>query len=307
MTPATKGLYLGLLSQILFSVLYLFSLWMAPLSGTDVFALRMLVMLAGVLAILLSSVGLYRVVRFFQQKLGRDLKQWAYMLVGTAIVASQFWLFMWAPVNGEGVNVAMGYFLFPLMMVLLGSVWFKERLAPLQWLAVALACAGVAHELWRNGTFSWVTVWVFGSYPLYYLMRRAQGVPALTGLFFDLLLIAPLALLYLLWQADSLALIAGQPWLIGFIVLLGLNSALAMQLNLQASQMLPFSLFGMLSYLEPILLFALSLILLNEQTPQGAFISYGLIWLGLALMVWHGMRRGGKRLFNFKQNSLNNQ
>jgi chloramphenicol-sensitive protein RarD len=201
----------------------------------------------------------------------------------------------------------MGYFLFPLMMVLLGNVWFKERLAPLQWLAVALACAGVTHELWRNGTFSWVTVWVFGSYPLYYLMRRAQGVPALTGLFFDLLLIAPLALLYLLWQADSLALIAGQPWLIGFIVLLGLNSALAMQLNLQASQMLPFSLFGMLSYLEPILLFALSLILLNEQTPQGAFISYGLIWLGLALMVWHGMRRGGKRLFNFKQNSLNNQ
>ena len=222
-------------------------------------------------------------------------------------LASQLWLFMWAPVNGEGINVAMGYFLFPLMMVLLGSVWFKEQLAPLQWLAVALACAGVAHELWRNGTFSWVTVWVFGSYPLYYLMRRAQGVPALTGLFFDLLLIAPLALLYLLWQADSLALIAGQPWLIGFIVLLGLNSALAMQLNLQASQMLPFSLFGMLSYLEPILLFALSLILLNEQTPQGAFISYGLIWLGLALMVWHGMRRGGKRLFNFKQNSLNNQ
>lgn len=67
MTPATKGLYLGLLSQILFSVLYLFSLWMAPLSGTDVFALRMLVMLAGVLAILLSSVGLYRVVRFFSK------------------------------------------------------------------------------------------------------------------------------------------------------------------------------------------------------------------------------------------------
>ena len=125
--------------------------------------------------------------------------------------------------------------------------------------------------------------------------------------FFDLLLIAPLALLYLLWQTDSLALIAGQPWLIGFIVLLGLNSALAMQLNLQASQMLPFSLFGMLSYLEPILLFALSLLLLHEQAPQGAFTSYGLIWLGLLLMAWHGMHRSGKRPFNFKQNSLNNQ
>ena len=153
MTPATKGLYLGLLSQILFSVLY-------PLSGTDVFALRMLVMLAGVLAILLSSVGLYRVVRFFQQKLGRDLKQWAYMLVGTAIVASQFWLFMWAPVNGEGVNVAMGYFLFPLMMVLAGRLLLNERLNRLQTAALMLAALGVAHELWASHAFSWTTLWV---------------------------------------------------------------------------------------------------------------------------------------------------
>ena len=149
MTPATKGLYLGLLSQILFSVLYLFSLWMAPLSGTDVFALRMLVMLAGVLAILLSSVGLYRVVRFFQQKLGRDLKQWAYMLVGTAIVASQFWLFMWAPVNGEGVNVAMGYFLFPLMMVLAGRLLLNERLNRLQ--TAAPFCAAAVSCPWQIG------------------------------------------------------------------------------------------------------------------------------------------------------------
>ena len=306
MTRTQKGLAAAICSNLLFAALFLYSSWMQPMSGTDVFMWRMVAMLFGLLA-LLSLTRSWRQTTAFAQSLGKSPKRWLWLLLPTPILASQLWLFMWAPVNGEGINVAMGYFLFPLMMVLLGNVWFKERLAPLQWLAVALACAGVTHELWRNGTFSWVTVWVFGSYPLYYLMRRAQGVPALTGLFFDLLLIAPLALLYLLWQADSLALIAGQPWLIGFIVLLGLNSALAMQLNLQASQMLPFSLFGMLSYLEPILLFALSLILLNEQTPQGAFISYGLIWLGLALMVWHGMRRGGKRLFNFKQNSLNNQ
>ncbi len=289
MTPATKGLYLGLLSQILFSVLYLFSLWMAPLSGTDVFALRMLVMLAGVLAILLSSVGLYRVVRFFQQKLGRDLKQWAYMLVGTAIVASQFWLFMWAPVNGEGVNVAMGYFLFPLMMVLAGRLLLNERLNRLQTAALMLAALGVAHELWASHAFSWTTLWVCAVYPPYYLMRRAMGIPPLYGLALDLLISFPFALGWVLLQDNILPLIAGEAryWLL--LPALGIVSAVAMSANLKASILLPVNVFGMLSYLEPALLFAFSVTLLDTPVTESAYLTYGLIWAALGLLALNGL------------------
>ena len=162
MTRTQKGLAAAICSNILFAALFLYSSWMQPMSGTDVFMWRMVAMLFGLLA-LLSLTRSWRQTTAFAQSLGKSPKRWLWLLLPTPILASQLWLFMWAPVNGEGINVAMGYFLFPLMMVLLGSVWFKERLAPLQWLAVALACAGVAHELWRNGTFSWVTVWVFGS------------------------------------------------------------------------------------------------------------------------------------------------
>ena len=90
-------------------------------------------------------------------------------LLGTLNAGSQFWLFMWAPVNGEGVNIAMGYFLFPLVMALLGRIWLKETLSTIQVIALCIAACGVAHELWRNQTFSWSSLWVCLVYPYYYL------------------------------------------------------------------------------------------------------------------------------------------
>ena len=215
-------------------------------------------------------------------------------MLPTPVFASQLWLFVWSPVNGEGVNVAMGYFLFPLAMLACGRIWFKETLNRLQIVAVVSACSGVVWELVRSGAFSWATVWVFGTYPIYYLVRRKLGVPALIGLTFDLLVIAPCALFYILTQTDTINLIASTPKLIGFIVLLGINSAVAMHLNLKASQLLPIAVFGMLSYLEPVLLFIISIAWLGEPLESGALISYGFIWLGLSLMMvngWLAMKR----------------
>lgn len=209
--------------------------------------------------------------------------------IADADIASQLWLFVWGPVNGEGVNIAMGYFLFPLAMMLGGRIWFKERLNRLQRVAVILACAGVACELVRSGAFSWTTVWVFGTYPFYYLLRRKLGVPSLIGLTFDLMMITPFALAYILLATDTPAMIAAKPVLIFFIVLLGFNSAISMHLNLKANQLLPVAVFGMLSYLEPVLLFIVSIVWLGEPVQDGALIGYGLIWSGLCVMIANGL------------------
>ena len=129
MSPFARGVGLCMLSQVLFGVLYLFSHWMAPVSGTDVFALRVMVMLAALLLLLgASRAGLGALEHLVRQQLGHGVWRWVVFLVGTLIVASQQWLFMWGPVNGEGVNVAIGYFLYPLGMALAARVWLKERL-----------------------------------------------------------------------------------------------------------------------------------------------------------------------------------
>ena len=174
-------------------------------------------------------------------------------------------------------------------MMLGGRIWFKERLNRLQRVAVILACAGVACELVRSGAFSWTTVWVFGTYPFYYLLRRKLGVPSLIGLTFDLMMITPFALAYIVLATDTPAMIAAKPVLIFFIVLLGFNSAISMHLNLKANQLLPVAVFGMLSYLEPVLLFIVSIVWLGEPVQKGALIGYGLIWSGLCVMIVNGL------------------
>lgn len=278
-----KGIIAAVTSNILFGVLYVYSDLMQPMSGSDVFAWRMLAMCGGLWTMLWLSGGRRDVWRFIATL--QTAKAWGIMLLTTAILASQLWLFMWGPVNGEGVNVAIGYFLFPLTMIIGGRVFLRESVNRWQWLAIGLAVIGVAHEISVKQSFSWTTLWVCGTYPIYYLSRRAMGVPALVGLTFDLTLIMPVALLYLLYSDSGLAVLSdiNRYWLL--IPLLGLISAAAMQLNLDASRHLPVTLFGLFSYVEPMLLFGLAVIFLHAPLTADSLLTYGLIWCGIAVAM----------------------
>ena len=182
----TQGILLCIFSQLLFGVLYLFSLWLQPLSGTDVFAWRMVTMVFGLLLILFPTIGCKSILRLITETLGKDWKRWTLFLLGTVDAGSQFWLFMWAPFNGEGVNIAMGYFLFPLVMALLGWAFLKEHLSHIKKIALFLAACGVAHELWHTQSFSWTSLWVCLVYPFYYLSRKTMRIPALQGITLDI-------------------------------------------------------------------------------------------------------------------------
>ncbi|WP_201526415.1 EamA family transporter RarD [Psychrobacter frigidicola] len=284
------GVMLAILSNVLFSVLYAYSSFLAPLSGTQVFIWRMLAMWVALFGYLLISGQL----GFHIDKLRAlgSVKQWAWLLLPTPIFLSQFWLFMWAPVNGQGVQTAMGYFLFPLMMVVFGCVLFSEKLSRLQWLAVAFAALGVGSEIVRTQSISWATLWVCGTYPLYYILRRLQGIGALTGLLVDLTIFAPFALAYLFFLApSSLTLVSGSGFFLAMLAGLGILSVLAMKTNVDASQMLPVNVYGMMSYLEPALLFILAVTILGNPFESAMIYSYGLIWVGIVFLIAHGVRQ----------------
>lgn len=277
------GIILAVLSNSLFGVVYVYSHWLAPLTGTQVFLWRMVAMWGGLALLMALTHGFSRLRQLLASF--TSLRQWALLLLPTPILASQFWLFMWAPVNGEAVNTAMGYFLFPLTMVIMGCLAFHERLSHWQWLAVGLAAAGVGMQIWQSGTLSWTTAWVCLSYPIYYGLRRWQGIPALLGLFIDLSVIAPVALAYILFKDHSLAMVASSGYMIAMLVGLGLISAVAMQSNLASSQLIPVNVFGMLSYIEPALMFILSVVMLHEVVNSQMLMSFGLIWAGILVMM----------------------
>ena len=284
------GVGFAVLSNLLFGVLYAYSSFLAPLSGTQVFIWRMLAMWAALIGYLLISgrLGLH----IGELKALKTVKQWAWLLLPTPIFISQFWLFMWAPVNGQGVQTAMGYFLFPLMMVVFGCVLFGEKLSRLQWLAVAFAAVGVGSEIVRTQSVSWATLWVCGTYPIYYILRRLQGIGAITGLLVDLTIFVPFAVAYLLLFApSSLGLVGGSGFFIMMLAGLGVLSVLAMKTNVDASQMLPVNVYGMMSYIEPALLFILAITVLGNPFESAMIYSYGLIWLGIACLIVHGVRQ----------------
>ena len=284
------GVTLAVLSNLLFGVLYAYSHFLAPLSGTQVFIWRMLAMWAALIGYLVISGRLSSHID--KLKTLRSVKQWAWLLLPTPIFLSQFWLFMWAPVNGQGVQTAMGYFLFPLMMVVFGCVLFGEKLSRLQWLAVGFAALGVGSEIVRTQSVSWATLWVCGSYPLYYIIRRLQKVGAVTGLLVDLTIFAPFALAYLFFIApSSLSLVGGSGFFIVMLAGLGILSVLAMKTNVDASQMLPVNVYGMMSYIEPALLFILAVTVLGNPFESAMIYSYGLIWVGIVFLIVHGVRQ----------------
>src|SRR5690606_1491384 len=117
-----------------------------------------------------------------------------------ALIAAQLWVFSWAPLHGRGMQVALGYFLVPLVLVVLGRFLYKDRLAWWQWLAAGIAALGVGFELIRVGGVSWETLLVALGYPVYFVLRRALGIAHLGGMFWEFAALAPVAAVLLVLE-----------------------------------------------------------------------------------------------------------
>lgn len=168
----TRGVFLSVLSSVLFAVLYYYTTLLHPLDGAEIFAWRVLLCLPAV-AVLLSRARGWKEVAQILNRLRREPGLWLLLPLSSALIGAQLWLFVWAPLHQRALDVSMGYFLLPLVMVLVGRVLYKERLNRLQLAAVAIAALGVAHELFRTGAFSWVTALVMCNGPVITVLTTA--------------------------------------------------------------------------------------------------------------------------------------
>lgn len=278
-----QGTIASILSSVLFSMMFLFGLFMQPLTGTQVASWRVLMMLLSL--VLLVSVSKQWQHVFDYLKTLKTAKDWLIFILPTPILGGQIWLFMWAPVNGYGLDVTLGYFLLPLVMIVLGRFFYREPMSLLQGAAALLAAFGIGHDILQYGSVSWVTLFVCLGYPPYYLLRRTIAVPPITGLLSDLTLLTPVVLL-MLYTSGGFSMAAQNMKFWYLLPLLGAFSALAMSLTMLASSKLPVSLFGALSYIEPMLLFVLSITVLSQSLDEGgSLFMYGMITAALLVMI----------------------
>ena len=282
-----KGIALSVLASVVFGVLYVFTPFLQPLDSEQTFAWRMLATLPFLTAFMWWSGDLKHISSIFKRVLQQP-SFLIWLLISSLLCTTQLWLFLWGPINGRGLEVSLGYFLLPLVMVLVSCVLYKEKLSSFQMVAVALAMLGVGHEIWRIGSIAWETVYVALAYPLYFFMRRKFATDHLGGFWWDLFLILPVAFYLGFIYSDSMSLMLSHSHLILAVLGLGFLSALGLGSYILASRYLPFVIFGLLSYLEPVLL-AFASMALGERVESGEWLTYIPIWLAVLLLIVEGI------------------
>lgn len=281
-----KGVALSVMASCLFAVMYYYTSLLKPLSGEEIFGWRMLLTLPCVTIFMLSS-GDWKLAHSLARRIRQRPTLLGALALSASLIGVQLWLFLWAPLHGRSLEVSLGYFLLPLTMILTGRVVYGEQLSRLQMIAAGFALVGVGNELLRLGSFSWETLVVCVGYPLYFMLRRKLKTDHLGGLWWDMLLILPMAVLFVCKGHPSV--VEQFPRLYLLIPILGMISASALVSYILASRLLAFSVFGLLSYVEPVLLVGVAL-LLGETIGRDEWMTYLPIWLGVMVLVGEGAK-----------------
>ncbi|QKJ67201.1 EamA family transporter RarD [Deefgea piscis] len=213
-------------------------------------------------------------------------------VLSAVLLASNWYTYIWAVNTGRVVDASLGYFINPLINVLLGVIFLHERLRPAQWLAIAIAATGVAWLTWQAGHLPWIALILACTFALYGLLRKTAQLGALEGLSLETLVLFPIALaamLYLLstGQSDFVhAPISTQ----ALVLLAGPITAIPLLLFAAGARKIPLSLVGILQYTGPTLQLLIGVFVFHEAFGAARAIGFGLIWLALAVYAMDGWR-----------------
>ena len=216
------------------------------------------------------------------------------LLLTSVLIAVNWLTYIYAVVSGHVLAGSLGYYLNPLVNVLLGVVILKERLSRAQLFAVLLAGAGVAVLATGAGRDLWISLTLAASFGLYGFLRKVAPVDSLEGLSVETALLAPLALGWILWLGRQGAGGLGH-YDLGTDALLvfgGAVTAIPLLLFTAAARRLPYSTLGFLQYLAPSLQFLLAVLVFGEALTTAHIICFGAIWTALAIFTFEGVRRG---------------
>ena len=230
-------------------------------------------------------------------------RQWSWMgtvlrqpkvlaaFVLSAMLLSGNWLtYVWAVQNQHVVDASLGYFILPLVNVALGFVFLRERPRSGQWMAVAVAAAGVLWLAVQAGRLPWIALVLALSFGFYGLLRKVAVLGALEGLALETLVLAPVAAVVLGWWAwqGQGALVQGTPATVGWLLLAGPMTAVPLLLFAAGARLIPMSTLGILQYISPSLQFALGVWIFHEAFEPARLVGFVLIWGALVVYSLEG-------------------
>ena len=275
-----KGILCCMSANFLFGLGYYFAILLRPLNGESMFGYRIVVLAP----FILLAILLFKQTNKFQQ-LWQKIQQNPPLVLVLLLLALntgiQLWLFLWAPNNGQAIEVSIGYLLLPIVAVALGKIVFKEHFTLLKWLSLGFAVIGVASNIWLTGSFSWATIVAGVGYPLYITLRRYFEINTLATFFVELLLVMPFAG-YFIAQTDMQPILANNQHIYYFLALFGLVNGAAFILYIASSNLLPVNVLGLLGYVEPLVMLCVSF-MIGEVLDSKSYLL--MICLALAIIL----------------------
>jgi chloramphenicol-sensitive protein RarD len=215
-----------------------------------------------------------------------------YLMTTACLVAVNWLIFIWAINANHMLDASLGYYINPLLNVVLGMLFLGERLRKLQWVAVALATIGVAIQLIVFGSIPVVAIALAASFGLYGLLRKKVAVDAQTGLFIETLVMLPAALIYLLFIASSpTSDMAINPLNLNLLLIAaGVITTLPLLCFTGAATRLKLSTLGFFQYIGPSLMFLLAVLVYGEAFSSDKAITFAFIWAALLLFSFDGLK-----------------
>ncbi|WP_460749849.1 EamA family transporter RarD [Myceligenerans cantabricum] len=208
--------------------------------------------------------------------------------IAATLIVVNWTVYVYGVLTDRVLDAALGYFLNPVVTVLLAVLVLRERLRPVQWVAVGLGLAAVVVIATGMRGLPWIAVCLALSFSMYGLVKNRTGrsVGALPGLTVETALAAPAAAGYLIWLGSANTFGSHGAGHALLLVSAGIITALPLLLFGAAARRLPLSVVGMLQYLGPALQFLVAVLVLGEQMPPARWAGFGLVWLAIGILTW---------------------
>ena len=290
-----SGIIFAAVSYVLWGFLPVLFFALKPTGAIEIVSWRILLSLAFCALLLTVTRGWKRLAAIL-----RDRTAMITLAAAAAFILVNWLVYVFASVSGHVVEASLGYFTNPIVTVLLGVILLRERLRPLQWVAIAVSAIAVFVLAVGYGAFPWVAITLAVSFGLYGLTKKRVGprADAISGLALETAILSPLAIIALIVIGSTAGLTMGSLSTLHTALLLSVGIATAIPLILfaAAARRLPLVSMGLVQYVSPLLQLLVGVYLLHEDMPPQRWLGFGIVWLALAILTADMLIHGrGKR------------
>jgi chloramphenicol-sensitive protein RarD len=283
-SPSRQGIALGAAAYLMWGLFPLYWPLLKPVGSLEILAHRVVWSLVVVVALLVP-------LRRLAWVRGAEARRLWLLVLAAALVSFNWFLYIWAVNSGHVVETSLGYFINPLVSVLLGVLVLKEKLRRAQWLVLGGALAGVLVLAFDAGRPPWIALGLAPSFGLYGLVKKRAGIGAVESLSFETAVLFPLAFGFLVWlEVTGTASFGHAAWKTNLLLVgAGVMTAIPLVAFGAAANRIPLSTLGLLQYFAPSLQFLCGVLVFHEAMSAGRWVGFACIWVSLAVFVLEGL------------------